>query len=62
MTPCEIIKTHHALKTALKWCEQLKQDDKFNEDIFFNGVCDYLKDFQQIIERDYNDRGIERKP
>lgn len=60
MTPCETIKTYHALGTAIKWCNVLKKDDKFNEDIFFTGICDYLKEIFEVIERDYTDLGIER--
>lgn len=62
MTPCETIKTYHALGSAVKWCKILKENDKFNKDVFFEGIADYLEDFYKIIERDYKELGIERKP
>lgn len=62
MTPCETIEMYHALKSAVKWSNILKQEDKYSSDVFFTGICDYLNDVFKIIERDYKDLGIERKP
>lgn len=60
MTPCETIKAYHTLGTAIKWCNILMKDDKINQDIFFKGICSYILEVFEVIERDYADLGIER--